>query len=779
MSAFATAGARLRENGISVLPIAPNAKAPGTMTAGQWRLEHGWSRFCDRLPTPLEMGIWEKWPDGGVGVALGPASAPPGQQLVAVDIDTDDPTIQAAIFAVIPPSPVRKKGRTGQTCFYLASTGLAKAKFDDAEGKRLLDLLTHGRQSVLPPTIHPQSGQPYFWLTRDTLEDYDVADLPELPDDIVARLDAALAPFGHVPAELRVGPAGDATLAGESIHRALNDAALANLDAWVPALSLFGCTRSAGGYRAVASWRASATGRPLAKRALNLSIKPNGIYDFNGGEKGYTPLDLVMAACGADLDTAFRWLQDHVAPQKAVVLSVTPPPRNNLAGLIDAGAELPTPDNVVEMPALEPVEVDGVVPEAACFPPGLLGEIVEWIVASSETPSPQLALGAAIVLLGGLTGRRFEGPTRARTNFYGIGVAPTGWGKDWPCKAGPTLAYAAGLQKYVGPDDIKSDSAIRKLLEARPTVAVFIDEFGGYLRKILDRRAASHDARTRDLLLTMFSRANGIYGGSEGATEKAVPIINPNLGVFGVSTPTDLWKAFTSASAEDGLLPRFLIFGVPEGRPEIVEPTMEPDTPPHALLQRLRALMDIRPKGNLNGVAGQANKPIRATWADGADAWFHAFRTFKREEAIASGGMREIVASREAEHLIKLANLYAVGCDAQNPVISLAALEWAREVVTASSAALLAALESRVADSDRQAEYLWVLRTVREAGSFGIPEAVLIRMIRGRFDKRRYDDIVAQLMSAGEVSRAVGSGPKGGRPAARLFPMAEQAEEAA
>jgi hypothetical protein len=473
MSAFATAGSRLRENGISVLPIMPNAKAPGTMTAGQWRLEHGWSRFCDRLPTGFEMGVWEKWPDAGVGVALGPASAPPGMQLVAVDVDTDQPDIVAAILSVIPPSPVQKKGRTGHTRFYLAPVSLAKAKFDDADGKRLLDLLTHGRQSVLPPTIHPQSGQPYFWTTPDTLEDYDVADLPELPEDIVARLDAALAPFGHIPAELRVGPVGDGELAGESIHRSLNDLALENLDAWVPALSLYGCVRSAGGYRAVASWRSSATGRPLPKRALNLSIKPNGIKDFNGGgDKGYTPLDLVMAACGADLDTAFRWLQDHVAPQKPVMLTVTPPKqpepetvparRNNLAGLIDANAVATVyaenritgeyaENSIVEMPALEPTEVDGVIPEALCFPPGILGEIVDWIVASADTPSPPLALGAALNLFGALIGRRFEGPTRARSNFYGIGIAPTGYGKNHALMCCSELAYAAGLHKFLGP----------------------------------------------------------------------------------------------------------------------------------------------------------------------------------------------------------------------------------------------------------------------------------------------------------------------------------------
>lgn len=813
-SAFAFAGLRLRDNGVSVLPIMPGAKAPGTITGGQWRLEHGWSRFCDRKPTDLEMGIWERWPDAGVGAALGSASGVKGLHLVAADVDTEDATIAAAILRTFPPSPVRKKGLKGQTLFFLAPASVVNQSFNGPNKERWLDLLASGRQTVLPPTMHPDcahcgakasvitetrvcrscgcEGVSYHWLTDDTLEDFDLADLPVLPEDIGSRLETALAPFGYT-APLPHGEAGTATLEGESIHRSLNDAALVNLDSWVPALQLFGCTRSGGHYRAVASWRPSASGRPLSQRSANLSIAPEGIKDFGDCDRGYTPLDLVMAACGADLDTAFRWLQDHVAPQKPVLLTVTAPKQvtdesvpasaKKVGNLAILGGALPAPTayeaDVIEMPADDREVVDGVIPDAACFPPGILGEIVDWIVQSADTPSPPLALGAALNLFGALIGRRFEGPTRARSNFYGVGVAPTGYGKNHALTCCSELAYAAGLHKFLGPEDVKSDSAIRKMLEAKPSVAVYMDEFGGYMGKILDRRAAAHDKRSRDMLLTLFSRANGTYHGSEGATEKAVPIINPNLCVHGVSTPSDLWKAFSSASAEDGLLPRFLIFDAGMNRPEIVEPSADPSVPPMALVSRLRALMDVRPKGNLNGIAGQPNKPIRAAWGPDADAWFHAYRTFKRDEAMSSGGMREIVASREAEHVVKLALCYAVGCEPQTPVITVAALEWAREIVTCSATALLTALDSRVADSDKQAEYLWVLRQVREAGAFGIPESVLMKMVRGRFDKRRFDDILGQLMAANEVTRGIGSGPKGGRPSTRLFPMAAQVDEAA
>jgi hypothetical protein len=47
-----------------------------------------------------------------------------------------------------------------------------------------------------------------------------------------------------------------------------------------------------------------------------------------------------------------------------------------------------------------------------------------------------------------------------------------------------------------------------------------MDEFGGFMKKILARNAPAHEARTRDLLLTFFSRAKSDYLGSEGASER-------------------------------------------------------------------------------------------------------------------------------------------------------------------------------------------------------------------------------------------------------------------
>jgi hypothetical protein len=59
--------------------------------------------------------------------------------------------------------------------------GLIKArKLKARDGGMLLELLVTG-QSVIPPTTHPETGEPYAWLTEYSLLDVNIDELPVLP----------------------------------------------------------------------------------------------------------------------------------------------------------------------------------------------------------------------------------------------------------------------------------------------------------------------------------------------------------------------------------------------------------------------------------------------------------------------------------------------------------------------------------------------------------------------------------------------------------------------
>lgn len=304
MTPFAQAGASLLANGYSPIPIMPGAKVPGQYAAGEWKFYKGWNLYCTNAPNAYHIKGWSNWPDAGVGVAC-------GRGLICIDID--DESIQDTILALLPPSPVQKKGRKGVSLFYRGDTGKIKSRnYRTKEKAGLLDLIAEGKQTVLPPSVHPDTNEPYYWWTDATLCDTPLSALPELPDDIAEQIGEALKPFGYDPDGDHPAPAPTALVGGgdddgKSYYRQINDAALANLHAWVPHLGLRRWYRAGGGFKAVAEWRESGSGRAFHLRSANLNFTTRGIRDFGDG-RGYTPIDVVMEALHFERDDAYVWL---------------------------------------------------------------------------------------------------------------------------------------------------------------------------------------------------------------------------------------------------------------------------------------------------------------------------------------------------------------------------------------------------------------------------------------------------------------------------------------
>ena len=195
----------------------------------------------------------------------------------------------------------------------------AKLYLDDAP---IIDLLQSGKFCVLPPTIHPNTKKPYYYLPdSESLEHVDAEDLPIVGSEFFDQLVSALEVLGTVTtskAEVRGVVTGVRTPLSEypPLHEGptafLNWHALNDLDAWVPDLNLYRCEqRRDGSYKAVATWRQGGTGRSPDRRKLNLSIHPSGIKDM-GADQGYSPIDLVMVAMGYDFDQADEWLEKRI-----------------------------------------------------------------------------------------------------------------------------------------------------------------------------------------------------------------------------------------------------------------------------------------------------------------------------------------------------------------------------------------------------------------------------------------------------------------------------------
>jgi hypothetical protein len=294
-------GAKIIDAGFSAVPCLPRAKIPGERKNGEWRRMPDWQRYADRLPTILESDSWTRWPDAGVCIVLGgPDDAL--YHVVAVDVDATDEHVIEAIRGVLPASPVERTGSKGYAGFYRASPSMVTATFD-IDGKRAVDFLAKGRQVVVAPSIHPDTKRPYVWTGEKPLEDVTPYDLPILPDDFTDRLRAALAPFGDVKHTVDHRRSHDDDYCGPWTET--NDAALDNLDAWLPPLGVQAKRERDGSYRGPAVWRGG-------DNPTSVSYDHRGIRDFKMNE-GLTPLDVVQKAGAAEGDwNADNWLREKL-----------------------------------------------------------------------------------------------------------------------------------------------------------------------------------------------------------------------------------------------------------------------------------------------------------------------------------------------------------------------------------------------------------------------------------------------------------------------------------
>lgn len=721
MTPFAAVGPKLVERGYSAIPILPGSKRPGYGRTGLT----DWERFGTRLPTEIEIAHWSGQ-EAGVGVVGGGP-----HDLVAIDLDTDVQAVVTAVLSILPASPVRKAGAKGFTLFY-RGPGVASQSFN-LDGRRVVDVIGPGRQTVVPPSLHP-SGQPYVWTGERALETVDPDDLPELPADVGDRIAAALAPLGWHPEPVRPPVSQDA----DSPHRALNETALANLPAWVPQLGLYKCRPARGGYEAVATWRASGTGQAIEKRKRNLKVHPSGIRDMGAPGPGLSALDLVMVALGVPLDEAFANLSGWLGLSPAVAVDLAP-----------SSPPAPIPDVALKR---EPPSND------LTRPPGLLGEMTDWIAATARRPNRMLALGAAITVLGTLVGRRLAGPTRSGTHLYVLGLAPTGAGKDHPLTQVTRLMKAAKAGHHVGPDELISMPAAINLILRSPLCVCPMDEFGAFLRRINHRRASGFEQGITKILRSAWGKSFSTLHTPEWAGKTARAIEAPALSIFGVSTPEEFYGALEGGDVVNGVLNRFLVLRSSE-KVRDRDPELDPYQVPEWLADALQQVYGENPlvTARLNDIALDAPPEILG-WADDGAKAVYATMLDEIEAAVDRTPVVAPFMARTAEMAARLATIRAVGLGLRSRLVGAGDITWGRDVALLSARAMAGEAADFIADNERHAHANRIVRMIKDRGELRIRD--IQATFRGALKSSEIKDIVAGLVEGGHVEQFDATDPK-------------------
>jgi Bifunctional DNA primase/polymerase, N-terminal len=167
------------ENGTFIYGrVAPRYLARGLPVVpalGKVVIPRDWQVWSDRLPDESVYRRWLEIPWANIGLVLGPKSG-----VSAIDIDTDDPQLIELMRSILPPSPWCRVGRRGMALAY-RWTGLPAMCCVENRSPSLFELYLCGRGHILiPPSLHPLTGQPYR-ANRELLDVLD--DLPALPSE--------------------------------------------------------------------------------------------------------------------------------------------------------------------------------------------------------------------------------------------------------------------------------------------------------------------------------------------------------------------------------------------------------------------------------------------------------------------------------------------------------------------------------------------------------------------------------------------------------------------
>ena len=330
-------------------------------------------------------------------------------------------------------------------------------------------------------------------------------------------------------------------------------------------------------------------------------------------------------------------------------------------------------------------------------PPGLLGELANFIFSAARRPVPEIAVAGAIAYLAGVTGRAFN-VSDTGLNQYVLLVAGTGRGKEG-ARSGVQrfIAHACSdawhdggipnqlptLDDYTGPADIASGQALIRHIGVQRSCSAFLGEFGFTMQRLSDPRASASDRMLLKVLLDIYhlSGETGVLNPTiySEKDKNTAAVKSPAFSLYGETSPGTLYDGTSERMIVNGFLPRFLpIFYEGARVPHNAE--AKGAVPTVATMRRFAEL--IGHCAHLNS----HNEVVHVAVSD--EAWpfiaedgevdRHADAIINDE---GSSPVTKELWNRAQLKAIKLAALVAVGRDHKAPVITLADAQWAYAVV--------------------------------------------------------------------------------------------------
>jgi hypothetical protein len=416
------------------------------------------------------------------------------------------------------------------------------------------------------------------------------------------------------------------------------------------------------------------------------------------------------------------------------------------------------------------------VPKHLLTVPGVLGEVVKYSARTCIISQPQFDVQTALALGSVLMGRRFVTDNRNMTGLYFLNVAKTGTGKEHANTVIEDVLEASGLIGLRGPNGYTSATGVLSVLKDKPCHITVIDEFGSYLQSAA-AKGNQHRADAMVMLMEAFGRQTKTLRNLGYATlslndsqKKAmtVEIRSPSITLIGMTTPETFYDAIGSKDVASGFLNRLLI--VESRRPREVSRTPELiDVPENVIAwARATAAAVAEDAGDLTDNGHEfPPDPIMVPFSGAARDLFREYeRTIiERQNSTEHLALADMMnRSREIAMRLSLIVAHSMG----EREIDVVAAQWGIDYVDFYLRQTLDAMSVNISEGGTDEIRKKIAAAIEKAGTAGLKINELIKEVPklGNLKKYERDGVLAMVCEDFPIERLQQKSESGrGRPA--------------
>jgi len=373
--------------------------------------------------------------------------------------------------------------------------------------------------------------------------------------------------------------------------------------------------------------------------------------------------------------------------QRAQAVALPPPPPPSVNTAPTGGNPPPPPPPGVNTAGTEqsvppPPSLGSKGDSAATtFPPGLIGELAEYVYGASIRPVREIALATAITVLAGIVGRNFN-VSRTGLNQYVLLLAKTGSGKESVQSSidrlfGQVSKITPQADQFIGPAHFSSGPALVKTFQDKPCFVSVLGEFGHRLKAMTDPRANGAETTLLAAFLDIYGKSGWgqmLRSSVYSEKEKNTTVVHaPSLTILGETEPDGFFSALDERAVTSGFLPRFTVIEYTGDRPRRNRNAWT--SPPEALVQKMASLIQTILAMSTNHACTDV-----AISAD-ALALLDRFDEFADNQINEGSSTDRYLWNRAHLKAIRMAALVAVGVNSNKPTITAGEAAWAIELV--------------------------------------------------------------------------------------------------